>query len=140
MTTDADGVLETVDIDKDTFAGLLATATHGAANEAATVELKALIAELQRVEAADGGTPKGKLVLTASFAVEKGRLAARFDVTVKNPPKAKPFALLYVNKDGGLTESDPKQLALGIKETPVAPATNVRSIEDRRMAQANDRQ
>lgn len=140
MAADADGVVDTVDIEKDSFAGLIGSITHGAVNDAATADLRALVAEMQRIARNDGGIPKGRIVLSVSLALEKGAFDLRADVKAVYPQKAKPRALLYATKEGGLSEHDQHQLSLGMpKDVSTAAATKVRDISDRRMAAANDK-
>lgn len=139
---DADGVVETIDIEKQSFAGIIGSITHGAVNDAATADLQALTAEMQRIARNDGGIPKGKLVISISLALEKGVFDLRADVKATYPQKAKPRAFLYATKSGGLSEQDERQHSLDLapKDVSTEGATKIRDIGDRRKAAVNDKE
>jgi hypothetical protein len=125
-----------------TFADLIESATHGEINETATKEMASLVNEMQTLERTIGGKQKGTLTLKLSFSLERGVFDTQAEVSVKRPPKAKPRAFLYATKDGGLSEEDTRQGRLDFgtaKDVSTPSAANVRSLDDKRMAQANDK-
>lgn len=133
MSVDADGVVETVDIEKDSFAGLIGSIAQGAVNDAATADLRALVGEMLRIARNDGGIPKGRVVLSVSLQLEKGSFDLRADVKAVYPQKAKPRALLFATKEGGLSEQNHNQLSLALPPKDVSTAAGaIRNIADKR--------
>lgn len=126
-------------------ADLIESAVHGEINDAATKELTALVNEMQTLERTIGGKQKGTLTIKLAFSLERGVFDTQAEITVKRPPKVKPRAFLYATKDGSLSEEDTRQGAFDFggrsepKDVSTGGAANVRSIEDRRMAAANDK-
>jgi hypothetical protein len=124
-----------------TFAETVASVARGEINDDATKELRALVAEMMRLERTAGGKPKGKITLTISLKLDRGVFETEASTKVTYPPKVQPRAMLYVQADGGLSEHNPHQGSLdlgGPRDVSTAAATNVRSITDRRRTAAND--
>jgi hypothetical protein len=128
----------------NSFAEIISQVSHGAINDEATNELKALVAEMMRCARDVGGKPKGKIVVTLSLALEKGIFDVYGSVKAQMPAKVQPRAILYAAKNGLLSENDQRQYAFEMppKDVTSEAATSVRSIAsitDHRMAKANDR-
>lgn len=124
-----------------TFAELIAGATHGEIDEIASKEYLALVNEMRNLENTIGGKQKGVITLKVAFTLERGTFDTQAEVSVKHPPKVRPRAFLYPQKDGSLSEEDTRQGTLfdGAKDVSTPGTANVRDIKDVRSAAANDR-
>lgn len=125
-----------------TYSDTIETIAHGEIDDLATKELTDLVAEMQQLARINGGKQKGRVTVVLDLTLEKGVFDTTAAVTVKRPSKLKPRAWLFPTKDGGLSEEDTRQGKLDLeepKDVSTPSTSNVRSIEDRRMAQAGDR-
>lgn len=125
-----------MDLERGSFASVVASATRGAINDEATVELNGLVREMQEVQRLRGGKPKGKIALTLTLQMnDNGNVELSADLAVKRPPSPQTRAILFARKDGTLSEEDERQASFEFKE----PAEPVRNIKDVRSLAANDR-
>lgn len=131
---------------KITYADTIRDATRGEFNDVATKEMTALLDDMQNAERTIGGKQKGKLTVTLEFILEQGKLFTQAIVNTKRPPRVKPTAVMFIGRDGTLSQEDTRQGALDFDErkdssrdVSTAGSAVVRDISSGRDAAANDR-
>lgn len=131
----------------ETFATMLARMNGGIIDEQATRELKKLVDELTQAARNTGGKPKGKLVLTINFKLDRGAMDVEAKTIMTGPAKELTRAIMYPTRDGLLSENDTRQYSFDMagkahKDVSTPGASNIRSLpdfKDIKSAQANDR-
>ena len=73
-------------------------------------EYETLVQDMHQKRNDRGGKLKGKMSLALTFALDDdGVMQVGYDVTLKRPPAVRPGAVLFINKQGELQASNPKQ-------------------------------
>jgi hypothetical protein len=83
-----------------------------------TEELYKLLSRLHR-HAQNHTTAKGKLALELYIMVDaRDQVETRYAIKTKEPPKATPKSVHWLNHQGSLTIEDPRQQKLNLREVP----------------------
>jgi hypothetical protein len=100
------------------FGVMLNTLGEGAVQAEATEQLHDLVKHLL-LDANHGGSGKGKLTITLNLKAEReGTVAITSSVDVKAPKLALPKSTYWTTAQGNLTEHNPKQVKLPLREVP----------------------
>ena len=95
--------------DEAMFSDFVRTMTRGALDEEATAEMQELVKEMTRIAETSGGKPKGKLVLTVNFSLDRGVMDVDAKVTIARPARVRARTIMYPQRDGSLSKEDESQ-------------------------------
>lgn len=112
----------------DNFAEFIRSISSGAFHDEATEALKTVVREIVRVAEASGGKPKGKLVLTINMQMDRGVMDVNPDVKITTPSTVRARSIMYPTRDGGLSRTDQRQLALPGVRDAMPDVRDIRSV------------
>lgn len=121
--------------ERRSLADVLLALGNGSFHEEATEALSSLVKELARVAEASGGKPKGKLVLTINFQLDRGIMDVDPSVKVTQPATVRARTIMYPAPDGRLSKNDLRQGMLALEQARDVGHGKVRDIGDRQAAQ-----
>lgn len=157
---DEDGML--IEHDEHDLAAVLRMCGSGQFHDDATDAMKALTLNMEQVSRATGGTPKGQMVITMKFKLDRSimEIEPTFRVTTPSPTRAR--TILFPDGKGNLRRNSHEQRNLPLDEerrirdvpapevksvavptveerTVADPRTDTADIRDIRSRQANDK-
>jgi hypothetical protein len=98
------------------FAHVLATICDGTANSLASEQLKKLMRKLTEESNAIRGPAKGTLTLKLNFTLDGDHVQIGHDTTIKEPKRRTKRGVMYVDDDGHLSFTHPRQLEMTLRE------------------------
>jgi hypothetical protein len=124
----ADNALKT---QRASLSDLLLEISQGRFHEEATAALTQLVKEMNRVADVGGGKPKGKLVLTINFMMDRGIMEVDPGVKITTPATPRARVIMYTTPDGRLSKNDTRQGMLDLDTAKdVSTAGAVREVDD----------
>jgi hypothetical protein len=126
----ADEYGEADESDEYSLADMLKMLGSGQFHEDATDAMKALCRNMEQVSRATGGTPKGQLVITMKFKLDRSimEIEPTFKVTTPSPTRAR--TILFPDGKGNLHRNNQNQGTLPLEEKRIrqAPMVEVKSV------------
>ena len=108
-----------------TFAILLQRLESGELHQQLTDDVRDIVARLQDVEAAQGGTPVGKLTLNISFKCDDGVITIVADKKSVMPKEIRRKTMMWATPNNNLTSRNPHQHELPLRSVPGVTAAPI---------------
>lgn len=110
------------------FPSLIATLEDGELSNDLSEQVRDIVARLNDVVAAQGGTPKGSLVLKIDFKLDSGVIETKADVKVTMPKQVRRKTVMYATPGNHLSRKNPKQQELPFRDVNAGRDADVRAV------------